>query len=308
MTDAAADWLNDLSRTKTETTITVYRSALHRILDDLEWTAADLVEASHTWPKKLRKRLKRYFTKDIAHLAPLTKNQRLSALRSFLRHTNEDFSLGNIEFDKSHTQMSIFDAEIPGNEKLHEILEHADRKTRAALGLYAFCGLRPKIIVNLKIESVVDMDVTDGISFSNIPAMIIVRKDVPGNKAKVDFFTFLIEEGAEYLTEYLATRDSISPEEYLIDYPTTRYPKTYLYRGVKRAFEQADFDAHPYILRSYFDSAASEVLSRTKREFYMGHVGDLDVRYRMRKRHSQQKIENLRQEWTHKMEPRLGTT
>lgn len=307
MTDVPDEWLNDLLRTKTETTVTVYRSALHRILEDLEWTAADLVEASHKWPKKLRERLKRYFTEDIAHLAPLTKNQRLSALRSFLRHANEEFSLGNIEFDKSHTQMSIFDAEIPSNEKLREILDYADEKTRAALGLYAFCGLRPKIIVNLKIKSVVDMDVTDGISFLNIPAMIIIRKDIPGNKAKVDFFTFLIREGVDYLREYLMTRESVSPEDYLIHYPATQYPKTYLYRGVKKAFVQADFDAHPYILRSYFDAAASEVLSRTKREFYMGHVGDLDVRYRMRKRHSQHKIENLRREWIKKMDPQLKT-
>ncbi len=307
MTNVPDEWLDDLSRTKTETTVTVYRSALRCILEDLGWSAAELVEASHRWPKKLRGHLKRYFTKDIAQLAPLTKNQRLSALRSFLRYANEEFSLGNIEFDKSHTQMSIFDAEIPSNEKLREIINRADRKTRAAIGLYAFCGLRPKIIVNLNIESVVGMDVTDNVSFSNVPAMVIVRKDIPGNKAKVDFFTFLIQEGVDYLKEYLLARDSVSPEENLIDYPTTRYPKTYLYRGIKKAFEQADFDAHPYILRSYFDAAASEALSRTKREFYMGHVGDLDVRYRMRKRHSQHKIEALRQEWTEKMEPRLGT-
>ncbi|MGC9308921.1 MAG: hypothetical protein ACP5FL_09135 [Thermoplasmatota archaeon] len=307
MTNVPADWLNDLSRTKTETTVTVYKSALHCVLDDLGWNASDLIEASNTFPKKLQKRLKQYFTKDISHLAPLTKNQRLSALRSFLRYANEEFSMGTIEFDKSHTQMSIFDAEIPGNDTLREILEHADVKTRAALGLYAFCGLRPKIIVNLKIESVVDMDVTDDISFSHIPAMIIVRKDIPGNKAKVDFFTFLIEEGVDYLRGYLASRDGVSPGDFLIEYPTTKYPKTYLYRGIKKAFERADFDAHPYILRSYFDTAASEVLSRTKREFYMGHVGDLDVRYRMRKRHSREKIETLRQEWAEKMEPRLGT-
>ncbi len=307
MTDVPDEWLNDLSRTKTETTVTVYRSALRCILDDLGWTAADLVEATHRWPKRLRGRLKRYFTKDIAQLAPLTKNQRLSALRSFLRHANEDFSLGNIEFDKSHTQMSIFDAEIPSQDTLRDILDHADVKTRAALGLYAFCGLRPKIIVNLNVESVVDLDVTDGVSFSDVPAMVILRKDVPGNKAKVDFFTFLIQEGVDYLREYLTARDSVSPEDTLIDYPTTNYPKTYLYRGIKKAFEHADFDAHPYILRSYFDAAAGEALSRTKREFYMGHVGDLDVRYRMRKRHSQHKIASLRREWAEKMEPRLGT-
>ena len=302
------DWINKLSKSKTPITLKVYRSSLNCVLRDLKLSPKDLRDMSINEPKKLKKMIHDYFLN--LDLAPLTKNQRLSALRSFLNTVNEDFNLGKIEFDKSHTLQSIFDAEVPTKEKLAEIIENADKRTRAAISLYAFCGLRPRIIVNLTFSAFVEMKIEDGkVTFKKEPTMIIIRKDVPGNKAKVDFFTFLIKEGMMYLKEYIESRDDELvglPDAKVIYYPETKNPEVYLWRGIKKAFKKAKFHAHPYVLRSYFDIVASENLSPTKREFYMGHAGDLDVRYSMRKKHSKEKIEEFRQEWKEKMEGKLS--
>ena len=302
-------WLNKISKSKTPVTVKVYRSALGCVLRDLKMSAEEIKELSFSNPEKLRDIIEEYFVN--LDLAPLTKNQRLSALRSFLNFANRGFNLGKIEFDKSHTVSSIFDTEVPDKNKLRKAFEHADLRTRAAMALYAFCGLRPRIIVNLPFSAFVEMKMRDGeVIFKKEPTMIVIRKDIPGNKEKVDFFTFLIKDGMDFLKEYIESRDDefVGGENTVIYYPETNNPEVYLWRGIKKAFRQAGIHSRPYVLRSYFDIVASENLSQTKREFYMGHAGDLDVRYSMRKKHSKEKIEEFRQEWKEKMERKLSIT
>lgn len=305
-------WLNYLRKSKSSVTVNNYRKAFLRSCEEMKITPEKLVELSKKDPKKLRKLIKDFFLDKIAKQAPLTKNQKLSAIRSFLSFANEDFHLGKIEFDKSHTLQSIFDVEIPTKEKLKEILKKSDKRTRAIIALYAFCGLRPRIIVSLNLSAFVEMSLNEEIKFEKLPTLVVIRKDLPGNKAKVDYFVFLIEEGAKYIIDYLnerrRAREELSKESKVIEFEDAntideRYNE--LYRCVKDAFKKAGFNAKPYVLRSYFDIALSEALNQTKREFYMGHRGDLDVRYAMRKKHSMEKIEEFRKEWKEKVEPKL---
>jgi len=313
-------WLNKIGKSKTPVTVKVYKSALNCVLSDLKMSAEEVKELSFSNPEKLRDIIEEYFVN--LGLAPLTKNQRLSALRSFLNFANRAFNLGKIEFDKSHTLSSIFDTEVPDKIRLKKAFEHADLRTRAAMALYAFCGLRPRIIVNLPFSAFVEKRIKDGeVIFKKEPTMIVIRKDIPGNKAKVDlfhfflpfypellhFFTFLIKDGMDFLKEYIESRDDeFGEENTVIYYPETNNPEVYLWRGIKKAFKQAGIRSRPYVLRSYFDIVASESLSQTKREFYMGHAGDLDVRYSMRKKHSREKMEEFRIEWKEKMEKKLA--
>lgn len=311
---ALSEWKNYLNKHKSAVTVKNYASCLSLVLDDLNLSPKQLIKLMEKDPDELRSRLKTYFTDKIAGLAPLTKNQRLSALKSFVHFHDDQFNFGRIEFDKSHTQISIFDDEIPTRETLREIFDNAPSdRARAAISLYAFCGLRPMIIVNLKLSDLWDTNIRDGrVEFTKEPAMIVIRKDTPGNKAKVDFFTFLIQEGIDYLERYLNSReDELTNDSPVILYPTVSTPesaKTKMWREIsKKAFKKSGFDARPYILRSYFDAHAGDNLRRTKREFYMGHKGDLDVSYHMRKKHTPQKIKQLREEWKEKMEPALST-
>ena len=260
-------WLDRLSKSKTPITVKNYQSALNCVLSDLKMSAEDIQELSFKNPEKLRDIIEEYFIN--LKLAPLTKNQRLSALRSFLNFANRGFNLGKIEFDKSHTLSSIFDTEVPDKDKLRKAFEHADLRTKAAMSLYAFCGLRPRIIVNLPFSAFVEMKIKDGqVIFKKEPMMIVIRKNIPGNKAKVDFFTFLIKDGMDFLKEYIESRDDefVGVEDaVVIYYPETNNPEVYLWRGIKKAFKQAGIRSRPYVLRSYFDIVASENLPPTKR-------------------------------------------
>ncbi len=96
-------------------------------------------------------------------------------------------------------------------------------------------------------------------SFDQIPTLIIVRREL--SKAGHQYFTFLSEEGCDYLKDYLEGRmregEEIEPESAVVT-PKQRIKPFIrsinvgdIIRGVIR---KAGFPWRPYVLRSYFDT------------------------------------------------------
>lgn len=297
--DLLTGWDDELKKHKTVSTRTGYRSALRMVLSDLKMTPNKLVMFARD-RVKFHKKMKDYF--EALPLAPLTRNQRIAATQSFLSYMNIDFDPSVIEADRSSTLQGIFDVEIPSQQKLSEILTKTNNTTQACIALLGFCGLRPMLAAHLQVSDIKDCEIKNNtITFTKLPARINIKRDYPGNKAKLEFFVFLIEEGAEYVKASLEERGRI--------FSTTKIlggAKRTIQYWVDKAFKQAQFQEKVYVLRSYYDNALSP-LGSSKQSFFMGHTGDLHTRYTLRKKLSPERIDELRNEYQNQVTPRLTT-
>jgi hypothetical protein len=74
-------------------------------------------------------------------------------------------------------------------------------------------GLRLKDLPEVKIDPV-----SKTVTFEKIPTMVVVRKTL--SKARHQYFTFLPQEGCQYLKEYLKLRlrqgEELSPESAVV--------------------------------------------------------------------------------------------
>lgn len=294
--DLIADWIGQLKR-KAESTRTAYRSALSMVLRDLGMTVEEFVIFARD-KIKFHKRIRQYF--ENLPLAPLTINLRIASVHSFLSYMGIEFDSSVIDVDRSSTKQGIFDVEIPSQQKLAEITEKADVKEKAAIALLGFCGLRPLLASNICVKDIEDCEISDGhITFTKYPVRINVQRDYPGNKANVEFFVFLIEEGAGYIKALLDERKYIGQSIKLLG-----AQKRMIQYWIANAFHRCNFRQKTYVLRSYYDNALGQ-LDSYKRSFYMGHTGDLSTRYIMRKKLSPERIDELRTEFKTLVKPRL---
>lgn len=297
--DLMEDWDNEMKKRKKDTTRAGYRSALRRVLFDLNMTIEEFVVFSRD-KVKFHKKMKDYF--ENLPLAPLTRNLRISAVQSFLKYMGIEFDPSVIEADRSSTASGIFDMEIPSQQRLMEILEKADINARAGIALLGFCGLRPLLASNMCVKDIVDCELDNGcITFTKLPARINVSRSYPGNKASLDFFVFLIEEGTEYIKASLEERGRIKGTTKILG-----VSKRMIQYWVDDAFKQVGFSGKVYSLRSYYDNALGHLDSYV-RSFYMGHTGDLHTRYILRKKLSPERIDELRDEYQNQVTPRLTT-
>lgn len=295
--DLITTWDNELKKRKTDATRDGYKSALRMVLKDLSITPEKFVAFARD-KIKFHKKMKTYF-EDLP-LAPLTRNLRISAAQSFLKHMGITFDTSVIEADRSSTLQGIYDVEIPSQQRLGEILEKAESKAKASIAMLGFCGLRPLLASHMCVKDIVDCELDHGcITFTKLPARINVPRSYPGNKAKLEFFVFLIEEGADYVKTWLEEQGHVKG--------TTRIlggAKRSIQYWVDDAFKGVGFLGKVYSLRSFYDNALGS-LESYKRSFYMGHTGDLHTRYIMRKRLSPERIDELRAEFKTVVEPRL---
>jgi hypothetical protein len=185
---------------------------------------------------------------------------------------------------------------VPTKDELKKIFLSGDKKARVASALVAHSGLRIKTLGNyqgddgLRIRDVPEIEVEgDSVDFKQIPTLLVVRKEL--SKAGHQYFTFLSEEGCEYLKDYLEERIR-EGEELTLDSPliTPRLKMKPFIRAVnigdiiRGAIRGAGFSWRPYVLRSYFDTQlmlaeSKGLLLRDYRQFWMGHKGDIENRY-----------------------------
>jgi len=135
-----------------------------------------------------------------------------------------------------------------------------------------------------------ETDVEGGeVEFERVPALVVVRSEL--SKAGHQYFTFLSEEGCEYLKDYLEERardgEKITTESPIITPKTARKPfirATNVGDIIRAAMRSAGFEWRPYVLRSYLDTQLMLAESKGKvlrdyRQFWMGHKGDIENRY-----------------------------
>ena len=252
---------------------------------------------------------------------PAQVRNNLITLRSWLGH----FGLKIDKKIKLPTSDYV-DEVVPTKEQLAQILRHCDPRARTIASLMAFCGLRPESIGNytgadgLRIGDLRELEVTSRtVKFSKKPTIVVVRKTL--SKARHQYFTFLPDEGCQYLKEYLEARmrkgERLDPETPIIGHVREGSRLAFLRTTkvgweVKLAIKAAGFTWRPYVLRSYCDTAfdigeSRGLISHPWRQFFMGHKGDIEARYSTNKsRLPPDVIEEMRGAYK-KCEPLLQT-
>jgi hypothetical protein len=237
----------------------------------------------------------------------------LKAIKSWLSHNHREIK-SKIKIKGTQDQPSLKDERTPTKEELKRILLSGDKKARVASILIAHSGLRIESLGNydgddgLRIKDLPDLTLSDhGVEFKKVPAMVIVRKAL--SKARHQYFTFLSEEGCEYVKDYLEERirkgEKLTPESPIIT-PKIARTKPFISSinigdAIRSAIRKAGFGWRPYVLRSYFDTQlmlaeSKGLVLRDYRQFWMGHKGDTENIYTTNKqRLPDNVIENMRE-------------
>jgi hypothetical protein len=224
----------------------------------------------------------------------------IKALKSWLVHNNRELKV-KIKIEGIDETPTLKDERVPTLDELKRILLSGDSKARTACVFVAHSGLRLQTLGDymgqdgLRIGDLPELKIEgSSVTFSTVPALVIVRKDL--SKAGHQYFTFLSEEGCEYLKDYLEERmregedlTSVSP----VITPKQRkkpFIRTINIGDIMRgAIRQAGFRWRPYVLRCYFDTQlmlaeSKGMVLRDYRQFWMGHKGDIENRYTTNKR------------------------
>ncbi len=226
----------------------------------------------------------------------------LRPLMSYLKFYDVVVRLNGINIKDEERNLTVEMERIPTNEELDSILQRANLRQKAIIGLIAFSGLRPGAIGNytgddgLRIGDITDLKVeSDGVKFEKIPALLEVRPEL--SKSKKKYRTFIGPQSAKYLREYLNQRmqegEKLNPGSPVIrpdpnmsriEEPKTFIMSSFVEREIKKAIVKAGFSWRPYVFRHRFGVSldASEgkgLISHSWRMHIMGHVGDIETTY-----------------------------
>lgn len=243
----------------------------------------------------------------------------LKAVKSWLAHNRIELK-GKIKIRGTQDTPTLRDERVPTRKELKKIFLSGDKKARVATVMVAHSGLRIKTLGNyegqdgLTIKDLPEMKVEgDSVDFKQIPTLVIVRKEM--SKAGHRYFTFLSEEGCEYLKDYLEER--MREEEKLATDSAIITPKLRMKPFIRAvnvgdiirgAIRRAGFSWRPYVLRSYFDTQlmlaeSKGLVLRDYRQFWMGHKGDIENRYTTNKyRLPESVIEDMREAYKRSQE------
>ena len=211
---------------------------------------------------------------------------------------------------------TIVNERVPSKEELARILRKASTRGRVAIAIMAFSGLRPESLGDyegtdgLRLGDIKDLRISEEIQFDKTPAMIMVKNKL--SKARHQYFSFIGEEGATYIKEYLEERrkqgEELTYESPLLQFDVRGVKKndflrtTLVTRDIREAIANSDLKMRPYVLRAYFSTAldiaeSKGLISHPWRQFIMGHKGDIEARYSTNKRLPPDMIDEMRQSY-----------
>lgn len=257
----------------------------------------------------------------------------IKAVRSWLKFNGVEL-VRSINIGNRKETPTISDERVPTKNELRQILNYAGERGRCSIALMAFAGLRPQVLGNingvdgLELRDLPEIKIEDReVTFEKTPTRIIVRPNL--SKAKHRYFTFINEEGCEYLKAYLEKRLAAGEElnrhssiiAVKIGYEETGFPgkrntNHLTTKTVTKEIRDAmrpKYTWRPYVLRAYFDTQLMVAenhgkISHPYRQFFMGHAGDMEATYTTNKgRLPQEVIEDMRQTFG-KCEEYLSTT
>ncbi len=238
----------------------------------------------------------------------------LKALRSWLSHNDKPMKK-KIRVRNSGIHPTLKGERVPTRKELKGIFLSGDKKARVACALVAHSGLRTQTLGNytgddgLIIGDFPEMKVEgESVVFEKTPAKVVVRHEL--SKAGHTYFTFLSEEGCEYMKDYLEERlrngEKLMKDSPILTPKIARKPfisTAKVSHAIRETIRSAGFHWRPYVLRSYFDTQlmlaeSKGCVLRDYRTFWMGHVGDIEHRYTTNKgRLPAQVIEDMRESY-----------
>jgi integrase len=317
-------WFENLSRSSEWTARTRARD-LYRFLLKHNLSASDLVQQA----KENRRSVEDLLMDFVAELhraeySPGYIENYLKAVRSWLEF-NDVTLVRKIKVGNRDRTPTLEDERVPTKEELSQILNSARERGRCSIALIAFSGLRPQVLGDmrgsngLEIRDFPEINVDNGIvTFSSIPTRVMVRPEL--NKAKHRYFTFLAEEGCDYLKGYLEKRiaqgENLSDNSAIIavkpgyesigwredDRKSGHVTTKTLSKEIRDAIRPR-FQWRPYVLRAYFDTMllvaeSHGLIIPAYRQFFMGHKGDIEARYTTNKAILPEKvIEDMRESY-----------
>jgi hypothetical protein len=207
---------------------------------------------------------------------------------------------------------------VPTKEELSKTLRKSSPRGRVSASMMAYSGLRPESLGDylgrdgIRLGDFKEAKITpNGIEFEKVPSIVIIRSNL--SKGKFQYFTFIPQETATYVKEYLEARvkagEKLSPESPLLQVDTrggktNPFLRTALVtRDIREAMRGAGFDWRPYVLRCYCDTAfdiaeSKGLISHPWRMFFMGHKGDIEARYSTNKaRLPPEMVEDMREHY-----------
>jgi len=243
----------------------------------------------------------------------------LKAVKSWLAHNGIEIRR-KIKIKGADDAPTLRDERVPTQQELRRIFLSADSKARVACVLVAHSGLRISSIGNylgndgLRVKDFPEMKIENGqVTFEKMPTMVVVRPEL--SKAGHQYFTFLSEEGCEYLKDYLEERmrngEELTPNSPIITPKARMKPfvrAANIGDAIRQAIRKAGFKWRPYVLRAYFDTQlmlaeSKGLVIRDYRQFWMGHKGDIENRYTTNKcRLPEDVIEDMREAYRRSQE------
>ncbi|MEM3797795.1 MAG: site-specific integrase, partial [Candidatus Bathyarchaeia archaeon] len=241
------------------------------------------------------------------------------AVKSWLSFNMRDLKV-KIKIRGVDDTPTLRDERVPTQAELKRIFLCADVRGRVACALLAHSGLRIETLGNytgtdgLRIRDFPEMRVEgESVAFEKVPTMVVVRREL--SKAGHQYFSFLSEEGCEFLKTYIESRIK-GGERLGKDSPVLTpkiAPKPFIRSTnvsdiIRSAIRKAGFNWRPYVLRSYFDTQlmlaeSKGLVLRDYRQFWMGHKGDIENRYTTNKcRLPESVIEDMREAFTRSQE------
>lgn len=243
----------------------------------------------------------------------------LKAVKSWLNHNGKDVRR-RIKIRGARDTPSLKDERVPMKEELKRIFLSGDKKARAACVLVANSGLRIEVLGNyagtdgLTLRDLPDLKIQGkSVVIEKIPTLVTVRKEL--SKAGHQYFTFLSQEGCEYVKDFLEDRmregETLTPDSALITPKIRMKPfirANNIGDSIREAVRAAGFAWRPYVLRSYFDTQlmlaeSKGLVLRDYRQFWMGHKGDIENRYTTNKHKlPEEVVEDMREAYKRSQE------
>lgn len=241
----------------------------------------------------------------------------LKAIKSWATWNRKQFER-KIKIAGARKRPTLENERIPTQDELGRALytDTTTLRTRAAISLIAFSGCRPEVLGDylgldgLKIKDFPELEIRNGtVSFTRVPTRVVVREEL--SKSRRKYFTFLCEEGCEIVKQYLQRRiaegEEITAETGVITTSEAQSKKSSLLMKSHNASDKSPFIRtvkigndirtamravglpwRPYVWRSYFDTnlmlaESKGMVSHAYQQFWMGHVGDIESEYTVRK-------------------------
>ncbi len=242
--------------------------------------------------------VKRWLLKKFQSLTPKSQNLYLSAVKSWLGHKKIKADL-DIKLSNQSSTPTLTDEKIPEKHQIREVLLSLGVRGRVIASLIAFAGLRFESIFGITLGDIIDLDI-EKLEMRRTPALIHIPPEA--NKTPVRYFTFLIEEGCEYLIAYLKERRARGEEltgKSPVIATNNKKSKALCKDKMARILASSThrfLKARPYVLRSYFDSCLLMAKVHPQwQSFFMGHRGNIEAVYTTRKNLPESLIENMRE-------------